>query len=889
MRGTLGKMQQALDEEEQALEIYRGTAEGFGEAAALNEIGIVYHDLGQEQQALESLNQAMALRRKIGDRDGVAWSSTNIGNVEKILGQKQEALASYNQALGLFTTVGDAVGEAGVRNNLGSVYRELGEQQKALELYKQALDLYRRVSDLGGQAATLTNLGNVFYSLGDKQTALNYYKLALPVRRQVGNPAGEANTLNNIGAVYVELGRNAPALLYLQRALALRRGAGDRAGEAATLINLGNVDTTRGQKHSALAEYGRALELQRAIGDSGGEAGSLNNIGFVYDALGDNRLARDSFNQALPLATAVGDPIEEARVYCNLMVNLSNGSQARASPTLAIFYGKQGINLLQQVRVNLQGLDKALQKSFLASKEDYYHRLAQLLINESRLPEAEQVIDLLKQQEYSDYVHAESRGDGAGALSPVSLTPAEKMAQDEYERSTVHLVALGEQWARLRRTSPRTPEQEMQYAQIASQLEAASKGLNDYYERLYVLLGKDSGANRQVADVKGDVSLLRQAIARMPHTVALYTLVSPDRTNLILITPTATIAREYIISSADLTSKVVLFARALRDPGGDPRTIAHEMYEILVGPVKSDLDDAGAETIIWSLDGVLRYLPMAALHDGKRYLAESYNTATITQASIAHLAEKPDMGHLDAVAMGISLKYEPGLSALPSVPGELHDVVRDVVRDAKSQGATGVLPGTILLDGQFTEKAMERQLGTQHAVLHIASHFVFRPGDASQSYLLLSGKDEPGSGFHLTVADFRDNQNLQMEETDLLTLSACDTGIAGNASNGREVDGLGTTAQLKGARSVISSLWGVNDASTGLLMSDFYRRWAAGGGQVTKVSALRDAQLDLLLGRIKPTATAPTPEAGAPVNGMSKMEYSHPYFWAPFVLSGNVQ
>ena len=73
------------------------------------------------------------------------------------------------------------------------------------------------------------------------------------------------------------------------------------------------------------------------------------------------------------------------------------------------------------------------------------------------------------------------------------------------------------------------------------------------------------------------------------------------------------------------------------------------------------------------------------------------------------------------------------------------------------QGANGALPGTILLDGQFTEKAMEEQLSAKHGVVHIASHFVFKPGDDSQSYLLLAGKDEGGAGFHLTVADFRDN------------------------------------------------------------------------------------------------------------------------------------
>jgi CHAT domain-containing protein len=102
---------------------------------------------------------------------------------------------------------------------------------------------------------------------------------------------------------------------------------------------------------------------------------------------------------------------------------------------------------------------------------------------------------------------------------------------------------------------------------------------------------------------------------------------------------------------------------------------------------------------------------------------------------------------------------------------------------------------------------MENELQGQHAVVHIASHFVFKPGDDSQSYLLLAGKEIGGNGFHLTVADFRDNQKLTLDDTDLLTLSACETGMSGNAGNGREVDGLGTTAQLKGARAVISSLW----------------------------------------------------------------------------------
>ncbi len=182
--------------------------------------------------------------------------------------------------------------------------------------------------------------------------------------------------------------------------------------------------------------------------------------------------------------------------------------------------------------------------------------------------------------------------------------------------------------------------------------------------------------------------------------------------------------------------------------------------------------------------------------------------------------------------------------------------------------AHGVLPGSILLNGAFTEKAMESELDGQHSVVHIASHFVFRPGDDSQSYLLLAGKEVGGNGFHLTVADFRDNQKLALDNTDLLTLSACETGMSGNSSNGREVDGLGTTAQLKGARAVISSLWEVNDTSTGELMADFYRRWVSGAGKVEKAEALRQAQMDLMLGKIKPS---PSERGGGSVLAPSKL------------------
>jgi CHAT domain-containing protein/tetratricopeptide (TPR) repeat protein len=912
---TAGESDKALEAYGKALELWRTAGDRRGEGTTENNIGVVYAEKGDRRSALEHYTKALPLRIAAGDRAGAAGTLnnlgvlcksagamemavgyyrqalpflhavgdrvsesitlTNLGNIESDLDRQQEALEAYGQAIELAQTSGGGLSEAGPLLGLGILKNVLGEKQTALDKLNQAQKLWQAAGIRKGEATALNSIGVVYDDLGEPNQAMDYYNRALKIQEEIGDSWGEAATLNNLAGIHNGPTEKQKALGFHQRALELERASGDNAGVARTLNNMGLVYEDLGQKQKALDLYLEALPIRRMLSDRGGEAMTLNNIGSLLDDLGEKEKALQLYGEALPLAAAASDPLREAQIFRNLMLN-----RKPDNPGAAIFYGKQAVNLLQQVRGNIKGLDRKLQASFLATRDNYYHELADLLIAQGRLPEAQQVLDLMKEQEYADYV----RGETANRLSPLTLTSAEQQAEADYQRSTAKLVAAGAEWAELKQNPARTEELEKRFKELSDQLDAASKGLNDYYVRLYVLFGKKDEANRQVANVKGNVSLLKRTITKMPHTVALQTIATADHYRVIVITAGATVAREYAIEEKDLNAKVAAFEEVLRDPSRDPRPLGRELYGILIGPVEGDLEQAKAQTLVWSLDGVLRYLPLAALYDGREYVVEKWSTVTITPASIPQLGEKPDVSHLSALAMGISRKYEEELPALPAVANELGDVVRS------GPGAAGALPGTILLDGQFTEKAMEEQLGRPHGVVHIASHFVFNPGDDSQSYLLLAGKEEASQGFHLTVADFRDNQNLALDDTELLTLSACETGMSGSASNGREVDGLGTTAQLKGARAVISSLWSVNDASTGQLMGDFYKRWSEGAGKVTKVEALRQAQLDLLLGNARAQGdgrgrgiSTSEPESPAPAG------YAHPYYWAPFVLMGNWQ
>lgn len=117
---------------------------------------------------------------------------------------------------------------------------------------------------------------------------------------------------------------------------------------------------------------------------------------------------------------------------------------------------------------------------------------------------------------------------------------------------------------------------------------------------------------------------------------------------------------------------------------------------------------------------------------------------------------------------------------------------------------------------------METALNQPPELVHIASHYSFEPSDDTKSYLLLGGKDTGGQGFHLTLANMRDDKKMNFKGIELLTFSGRQTAMGSKGSDGREIDGLGFMAQIKGAKAVMATLWKVDDASVGLLMATFY-------------------------------------------------------------------
>jgi CHAT domain-containing protein len=284
---------------------------------------------------------------------------------------------------------------------------------------------------------------------------------------------------------------------------------------------------------------------------------------------------------------------------------------------------------------------------------------------------------------------------------------------------------------------------------------------------------------------------------------------------------------------------------------------------------------------MWSLDGTLRYVPMSALYDGERYMVERFRNVVFTPASNSRLKDQPS-AKWSGLGLGVS-KAQSGFSALPGVPEELRGIISE-------QPDGGTLAGKVILDDEFTEETFRAALRQRFPVVHIASHFAVQPGNETDSFLLL------GDGGRLSLAKIKNAVNL-FGGVELLTLSACDTATGGTGTDGKEVESFAVLAQRQGAKAVLASLWPVADASTKQLMQSFYRIRNSQPG-MPKAEALRRAQVSLLRGEagelvggierrgLLTTSAQRSGDASA-ASGAGKTTFSHPFFWAPFILIGN--
>ena len=933
----LGQEDKALSALNQALPLWRALGNRIGEADALTYIGRVYNNLGQRDQALKNLNEAMTIWHDIDNPDpalaaaaaasnqphgriaqrieaakekfasaasisnagavGEAGTLDGLGRLYSDEGQGFEALKYFGQSLPLWQKGGERAGEALVLNDMGPAYAEVGQKQKALESLNQALTLWREVGSRQGEALTLNNIGRLYRDLGQHQSAMDYYNQALPIWREVGNRSGEALALSDIGRACADLHQPQKALEYANQALPIFRETGSRRGEAMTLNNMGRDHTDLNEPAEAMKLELQALAIWREVKDQRNEAQDLMTIAWSYSQLQQPESSLASALAALDLTKAVQDPEVEGGVETSLMI----GFRKQHHLEEAIFFGLEAVNSYQSIRKNISGMDKNLQAGFAQSKSGAYRTLAELLVEAGRLGDAEQILDLLKEQELKDLVP----GSGAGAsIEPLKMSPVQQQVESmlpDLEKKARDIEEWNLQSAPLLVKPARTPDEDHQLKSLQANVQQASASIRDSFNNTII-----PALDKQSAQQASTQSYLQSSLARLgQNVIGIRVLLGEDHAYAIVVTANSRKKFDLPATPADLRSKAFDALKAIGSPSTDPRPQLNQLYAMIVAPLEAELKSVetasrtqgNVPTLLWSLDDALRYVPMGALYDGQHYMVERFHSVLFTPESYGHIADAPIAGGAPkALAMGLSKSYD-GMPALPGVIPELDSVARD----PSIPDSHGPMQGKILPDEQFTLTALKSELGsgTGFPVVHIASHFVLIAGTGDEPFLLMGGNNSgEAKGFEWNLSEM-ENSPVTFHGTRLLTLSACSTAKDYKSRDGFEMDSLGMVAQQKDAEAVLATLWDVNDLSTSRIMSDFYDRWVKNPAQ-GKAEALRQAQLAFLHGSTSVT-TNPTSDATGSKTGrgfetvdqspaqISSLGYAHPYYWAPFVLIGNYQ
>ncbi len=875
-----GEYKKAINYYQQALAIVREVDNQPTEGATLSNLGSVYQSIGKYEEAINYHQQALAVTRKIGDQSGEGTILNNLGEVYRNLGEYKKAINYYQQALAIIREVGNRAGEGAILNNLGLISQSIGEYKKAINYYQQALAIIREVGNRAGEGAILNNLGFIYSDLGKYEEAIAYYQEALAITRKVGNRAGEGAILNNLGEVYRNLGKYEEAVAYYQQALAIREEVGDRSGEGTTLNNLGAVYRSLGKYEEAITYYQQALAIHREVGNSPVEGTTLNNLGLIYSDLGKYEEAITYYQQALAIHQEVGNRQMEGSTLHNLGYLLQNQNQ----PQLAIIFLKQSVNIYETIRADIKGLPTDQQESYTATVANTYRKLGDLLLQQNRILEAQQVLDLLKIQELEDYLQ-NVRGEGDEKV--VNLAPEINIIT-EYAQLQDKAIANGKALSQLQEEVKGIPLAQRSEAQLQR-----LKTLTNQREELVTLL--TSFAKREdVQTWVQQLSLISQG-RNVPldqlksisddlqdidqNAVLLYPLILEDRLELLLTTPNSPpIRRTVTVSREELNRTIVAYRQALKQRSPDVRKHGQKLYNWLIKPLENDLATAETETIIYAPDGQLRYIPLAALHDGEQWLVERFRVNNITARSLTDWDDKPsqELNILAGAFVEGNHEVKVGDHTFP------FSGLKFAGREVEILAST--IPTTDkLVDEAFNKDTFEDNMDT-YTVLHFATHAALVPGKPEESFILF------GNGETVSLKEV--DEKWSINNVDLVVLSACQTGLGGElGEDGREILGFGYLMQDAGAKAAIASLWSVDDGGTQALMNAFYAALAT--KKYTKAEALRQAQIALITGDY--SALSDDPRGAVEIRarfeegleGLTQNSLAHPYYWGPFILIGN--
>lgn len=726
----------------------------------------------------------------------------------------------------------------------GSIAFQRGNFENAAHFWSAAVDLYEKEGERAKQVDVLIRLSEAYQALGQYGRSQQSLHRALKLARGQENSLGVALASNGLGNVYFFLGNREKARRYLEMSLVRARELKQSELVAMVTNNLGNLLVLEGKHSAAQAVFDESAESARLSGNHLLAAKAQVNAAKGALRANNKKITEKRLRQAIQSLEQTADSHDKAyqRIAIGRLAHrLSHQEERRRWQVEAYESFKEADGIAERIgdpRAASYALGYTAQ---LYEDEDRFQEAFQLTQQAIEAIQSLRASEILYRWQWQSGRLLKALGDTPGAIAAyqraaftlrsirqdLSASYRRRDSDSFRERAGALLLELTDlllQSTEELQDRDKIQERLMAARQVMEQLKTAE--LRDYLE------------DECVAALEAKRTPLEHIAS---GTAAVYPIILPDRTELLLSLPDGLRRFTVPVDSPTLTQEIRAFRRQL-----EKRTTrqylpyAQKLYDWLIRPLERVLRAQKIHTLVLIPDGPLRTVPMAALHDGEQFLIRRYAIATtpgLTLTDPHPLART----QIKLLANGLTEAVQ-GFPPLPYVKGELESI-------------QSIYGGKILKDQNFLLEKIQQELSAKpFTIVHIASHGQF--------------KSDPRNTFVLTFDDkltmdhlerFMGLSRFRKEPVEILTLSACETA----AGDDRAALGLAGIAVKAGARSALASLWLINDRSSAMLVTEFYRQLK--NASISKAEALQKAQLKLL----------------------DQYRYRHPGYWSAFLLIGN--
>ena len=696
--------------------------------------------------------------------------------------------------------------------NLASAYQNLGYHKRALSVFRDALPILRKSQDRNRNIMFLNRLGDLNLSLGENDEADKYLSESSEQARLANNPEILANVLNNVGnALAADEDYEGALSAYEegveQSAKCKMQSAKCEELKAGLLLNIARVIFFEGDdKNIVPAVDAAALQIEK-LPASSEKAAYLISLGL---------LAR-KIHKDMPNTQIIGKAFAALNAASDIA---RNAGDARM---LSSAYGYLG-QLYEDEKRYAEAMNLTRKAVFFAQQGKYPQILYLWQWQIGRL--------FKDMENYEEAV--KSYKNAVETLNPIrqELFKGFRGKRQDAFNESVKPVYFGLTDLLLRQAD--------QLQNSFSDPDAVQNKLievQDVLESLKASELQDFFADECVVALQK--KLTSSDHRTPPKTAVLYPIAMADRLVLLVYLPDGMKQFTVPVTSDTLKKQALLYRQRLQTrPNNRFLHESWQLYDWLIRPIEKELDAIQADTLVVAPDGPLRLFPFSTLNDGKQFLIEKYAIATIPAITLTD-SKPAETDYTRILLSGLSDGVQD-FSPLPSVTAELRDIKE-------------IMGGKVLIQNKdYTIDNLTAVFKKDpYTIVHLATHGVFG-GSPEESFLLTYNSK-------LTMNKLESLIKQSRNQVELLTLSACQTALG----NERAELGLAGAAIKAGVRSVIATLWFVDDEATSLAIREVYRQLKTPG--MSKAKALQNAQKKLI----------------------AQLRYRHPLYWGPFLLIGN--